>query len=238
MAHIVSMREETRPERTVTLLHDGPIGDIEEFIQQAFIQRGYVVSWCDLTQPLPGNQSVVSLLDLNGSFLHDISKNNWQKIQDLLSSLTSQGILWVTRESQLQSADPRYGMVQGLARTIRTESSLDFATLEIDDLGQAAAKAVVDVYEHFDSFRQLPGTDVDFEYILAGCTIQVPRYLPRSLASELEATPEPSTSKVLTVGKYGLLDTMRWVAQEATSFTNDSVEVVPRFLGLNFRVRY
>ena len=238
MAHIVSMREEMCPEKTVTLLHDGPIGNIEKCVQQSFIQRGYVVSWCELGQPLPGNQSIVSLLDLNRSFLHDISKDNWQKIQDLLSGLDSQGVLWVTRECQLQSVDPRYGMVLGLARTIRTESSLDFATLEIEDLGQMAAKAVVDVYKHFEDFRQLPGADVDFEYILTGTTIQVPRYLPCCLTSELEATPAPSTSKVLTVGKIGLVDTMQWIAQEATIPTNDLVEVAPHFLGLNFRVRY
>ncbi|PGH03116.1 hypothetical protein AJ79_07443 [Helicocarpus griseus UAMH5409] len=235
MAHIVSMREETCPEKTVTLLHDGPIGNIEKSVQQSFIQRGYIVSWCNLGQPLPGNQSVVSLLDLNGPFLHDISKNDWQKFQDLLSGMNSRGMLWVTRECQLQSVDPRYGMVLGLARTIRAESSFDFATLEIDDLGQTAAKAVSDVYEHFDRFRQLPGVDVDFEYILTDSTIQVPRYLPCSLASELETTPAPSSSKVLMVEKPGLLDTLRWIAQEAASPTNDFVEVAPHFLGLNFR---
>ncbi|OQE82653.1 hypothetical protein PENNAL_c0035G03199 [Penicillium nalgiovense] len=235
MAHIVSMREEVRSEKTVTLLHDGPISNIGKSVQQSFIQRGYALSWCNIGQPLPGNQSVVSLLDLNGSFLHDISEDNWQKIQDLLSGLNSQGIFWVTRECQLQSVDPRYGMVLGLARTIRAESSLDFATLEIDDLGQAAAEAVVDIYEHFDSFRQWPGVDVDFEYILTGSTIQVPRYLPCSLASELETTPAPSTSKVLTVGKPGLLDTVQWISHKVASPTNDFVEVAPHFLGLNFR---
>jgi hypothetical protein len=93
MAHIVSMREELRSEKTVTLLHDGPTGNIEKLVQQSFIQRGYSLSWCNLGQPLPGSQSVVSLLDLNGSFLHDISEDNWQKFQDLLSGLNPQGIL-------------------------------------------------------------------------------------------------------------------------------------------------
>ncbi|KAJ5642948.1 uncharacterized protein N7484_005455 [Penicillium longicatenatum] len=235
MAHIVSMREEIDPEKSVTLLHDGLIGNTGKSIQQSFIHRGYTVSWCNLGQDLPGNQSVVSLLELDRPFLHDISKDNWNNIQGLLSGLTSQGVLWVTLESQLQSTDPRYGMILGLARTIRMEASLDFATLEIDGSSQTAAKGIVDVYEHFDSFRQLPGADVDFEYILTGSTIQVPRYLPCSLNSELEATPDPGDSKVLTVGKYGLLEAMRWVAQETTSLTRDLVEVTPRFLGLNFR---
>lgn len=203
MAHIVSTREELRSEKTVTLLHDGPTGNIEKLVQQSFIQRGYALSWCNLGQPVPGSQSVVSLLDLNGSFLRDIPEDNWQKFQDLLSGLSPQGILWVTRGCQLQSVDPRYGMVLGLARAIRAESSLDFATLEIDDSGRKAAEAVVDIYEHFDSVRQWPGVDIDFEYILTGGTIQVPRYLPCALASELEATPAPSTPKVLTVGKLG-----------------------------------
>ena len=238
MAHIVSMREEKRPEKKVTLLSNGPIGDAEKSMQQSFTQRGYTVSWCNLGQPLPGNQSAVSLLDLNRPFIHDISKDDWSKIQNLLSWLSSQGILWVTRGCQLRSEDPRYGMIHGLARTLRMESSLDFATLEIDYMGQTANKAIVDVYEHFERFRQFPGADVDFEYILTGRTIRVPRYLPCSLKSELDAIPEPSSPKVLTVGKPGLLDTMRWIAQEATSLTHDSVEVSPRFLGLNFRVSY
>ncbi|CAP96413.1 Pc21g15160 [Penicillium rubens Wisconsin 54-1255] len=207
MAHIVSTREELRSEKTVTLLHDGPIGNIEKLVQQSFIQRGYALSWCNLGQPLPG----------------------------FAVGTEPPGYTWVTRGCQLQSVDPRYGMVLGLARAIRAESSLDFATLEIDDSDRKAAEAVVDIYEHFDSVRQWPGVDVDFEYILTGGTIQVPRYLPCALASELETTPAPSTPKVLTVGKLGLLDTIQWIAHEVTSPTNGFVEVTPQFLGLNFR---
>jgi hypothetical protein len=45
--------------------------------------------------------------------------------------------------------DPSYCLILGLARIIRYEGSIQFATLEVEDLNSTAAGLLVKVYEKF-----------------------------------------------------------------------------------------
>lgn len=97
-----------------------------------------------LGEPLPKDQSVISLLDLKGPFFHDLLPEKWTTFQKSLSSMeTGISLLWPTRKSQMHCTDPRYGSVHGVARSAQIELSIELATLELDSFDQQALDAVL-----------------------------------------------------------------------------------------------
>ena len=78
------------------------------------------------------NQDVIALLDLGNPFLFGITSDTFDAFIDWVTSLRPEtGVSWVTHSAQVRCEDPRYAMVLGRARAIRSELSIDFATLEI-----------------------------------------------------------------------------------------------------------
>jgi hypothetical protein len=238
MSHIISKEAEIKHTRSVTLVFDPPLGNIEKEVASSFESEGYVVSWCEMGQRLPVGQGVVFLCETKRPLLHDLSFEDWTCVQTYLSSLQASGTgaLWVTRRTQIECTDPRYGMVLGLFRTVRTETSIDCATLEIPQFDNSVSDAVVNVFDNFQSRRQLQAPHVDYEYVIMDGTVYVARYLPLPLSEKLRSAPLPNAPKVLSIGKYGLLDTLHWVEMKTQQLGLNMVEVKPIFMGLNFRV--
>ncbi|KAI0383929.1 putative polyketide synthase [Hypomontagnella monticulosa] len=74
---------------------------------------------------------IVLLADYGSSFLETIEEATWRNLQSLIQG--SNHLLWVSSGGGSQPK-PGYAMIDGLARTIRTENNkLHLVTLELDD---------------------------------------------------------------------------------------------------------
>jgi hypothetical protein len=127
-------------------------------------------------------------------------------------------------------------LVIGLARTIRSELSLDFATLELQNLDSATADATLAVFRKFQGRSPSADYNVEPEFAVHDGVIHTGRYHWISASDELEQVLQDHDPKRLTIGRYGLIDSLLWVQHESTALPADVVEMDIRCVGLNFRV--
>lgn len=88
---------------------------------------------------------MIALLDIENPFLHDMSESAYSATQNWMSSVKR--LLWVTHSIQMDTRDPRFSLILGLARTLRCELNVDFGTCEIDSFGDAALSMVSQAYK-------------------------------------------------------------------------------------------
>ncbi|KAF2267503.1 hypothetical protein CC78DRAFT_490418 [Lojkania enalia] len=221
--------------KAVTLLHGDRYTENIHKIEAQFSREGYTVTLCTLEQPIPASQSVIALFDLEESFFGSITEKNFGAFQQYLSNTRSNGTLWITKPSQIMCEDPRYGLVLGMARTIRSELSCDFATLEIDKINDVTISKLIRVYEKFQTRLKDDGLDPEYEYALQNDVIHIGRYHWISAHDHLLTAPERTEPKRLEIRRLGLLDSLFWTSSGTRSLDGDEVEVTVHCVGLNFK---
>ncbi|KAH0539026.1 putative secondary metabolism biosynthetic enzyme [Glutinoglossum americanum] len=222
--------------KRITLLHNN--NPINPLILLHLETQNLGVDLRSISQTPPPNQDIISLLDLSDPpFLSNISSEKFTCLLYWLTALRSSGVLWLTRSAQLQCQDPRYGLILGLARTIRSELSIDFATLELDALDAQSFSTIPKVLGKFQRRRRDAELDPDFEYAVLRGVIHIPRFrwisVPRELSREV--VREEGVVKKLVIGKPGLLQTLQWERRPRKALKDDEVEVDIRAVGLNFK---
>ncbi|KAI9774066.1 MAG: Type I Iterative PKS [Geoglossum simile] len=232
IAHPVEI---TAPQRRVTLLFSSKASASACQAITSFANTDITVDLCTLEQRPPPNQDVIALLDLDGPFFENISAHALDAFIRFVSQLQSEGVLWVTRSTQLGCEDPRYALVVGLARTIRSELSVDFATLELDRTDSAAWRALHQVFHKFQCRVRGQDLDPDYEFALSNSIIHVGRFHWVSVDRALDDTCKGYVPRRLEIGKRGLLQTLRWAQGSPDSLAEDEVEVDVRAVGLNFK---
>lgn len=202
-------------------------------------KNGHQVEWVQLSHEIDCDEAtdVVSAIDLEGPLFADICSQDYEIFMSFVQKLKS-GLLWLTRSAQIGCTDPRYGIGLGLFRTIRNELSMEFWTLELDNLDGHSVAAALSV---MGKFHERPVNDIgrklDTEYVCQQGVVQVGRYHWTSLDEELlsKGSKDP---KQLVIGRYGLLNSMHWVKLAPCSLQDNEVEVSICSVGLNFRVGY
>ena len=222
--------------KSLTLLCLNESEDLTGEIAAQFQRHGYKVDMCTLYQRPPPDQDIVALLDLNGPFLDQITAEQFETLQNFLHGLVSAGVLWVTRNAQVSCEDPRYAQILGLARTIRSEMSLDFATLEMSRYDLTSGKFLMDVFERFHGRIKGGNIGPDFEYVVFNDQIHTGRYHPQSIMKQIRSHSDSDTVVSLGIGKYGMLQTLQWVKQEPESLGDEEVEIDMKAVGMNFKV--
>ncbi|OAL66032.1 polyketide synthase [Trichophyton rubrum] len=234
-AGIWSRRADIAPVKgDIYLLHRPMVHEWAYIAEAQLAQGGYTVHWCTLDQ-LPADQIIISLLDLGGPFFDKISEGNFRVFQKAISTTTNCRIIWVTRGSQLECSDPRYGLVLGLARTLRFEMNVDFSTFEVDKFNEKNATALCDLLKEMQIFRDKPWLDQDYEFAVRDGVIHIGRFHWTPLDEEMTTTNKPNMSKGLHIGTYGLLNSLSWVEYEEPSVGENDVMVEIKYTGLNFR---
>lgn len=228
--------------RKVSLLTEfGVIPEIKQ-LEETLLHHGYYPEYYTIDQSLPANQDIISTLDLAEPFFYNISSKKFANYQQLIASIRENRILWLTQSSQIACKNPGFGMVLGLARTLRGETSIDFNTLEIDRLGPTAWESVVAVFEKIQRryLQPMQSTmDPDYEFVLSNDTVQIGRYHAVKLPHRLPVSENPDGPKSLRVGKRGMLQSLRWEQQAALpELQQDELEVESCYVGLNFKVDY
>lgn len=206
-------------------------------VAKALLKCGYTVSWGSLEGTMSENQTVISLLDLEGPFFKNMNEKRLDDFKLLVAS--SARILWVTRSLQIACDDPDYGLVLGVSRTIKREEGPYFGTFEIDNFDENAAAALLRVHEKFCQQYHAKGmTDLDYEFALYEGIVHIGRYQWTSLTDRLFVDTEIDQPTRLAVSSYGSLNSLHWAsdAEVPQILAVDEVEIEINFVGLNFRV--
>ncbi|KAM5467173.1 Type I Iterative PKS [Microsporum ferrugineum] len=234
-ANMITRRAEDCPDKgDVHLLHHSKIHHWGRVVESYLSEKGYVVHWCTLDQ-VPANQTVISLLDLDGPFFDNIPEEDFRAFQTCMSTKNNCRVLWVTRGSQLECADPRYGLVLGLARTLRFEMDVDFSTFEVDRFDKNTAISLCHVLEKIQRNREKHWLDPEYEFFLKDGILHIGRFYWTPLDEENATTNKSNMSRFLDIGTYGLLDSMSWVEEEEPLVGEDEIGVDIKYIGLNFR---
>lgn len=206
-----------------------------QVVEQKLRQEGYTVEYSAFGDDMASQQDVISFIDLNGPFFHDMPETDFNRFRRLLSS--SDNVLWVTKSVQMECEDPRYGMVLGVARTARAEEHVEFGTFEVDEFDDASADALVKVFDKFQRQRDYKDWQwKEYEFVLSDGTIYVGRYSWNPIGDYLLSPAVETNPRTLDITTYGVLDTLRWVQKRMEPLSPDEVEVNMKYIGLNFKV--
>ncbi|KJZ77319.1 hypothetical protein HIM_03043 [Hirsutella minnesotensis 3608] len=221
----------------VTFLYDQEKHEFALQLASTFEEQGIKVHWRKISSQDdddPG-RDVVSTIELEDSYFHNISKSDYDSFMTYISKMKTR-MIWLTRQAQIHCTDPRFGLVIGLARSVRTELSLNFNTIELQSLDSVTGDAVLAVFQKLQ--RPSPSADYDMEQEFAVHDGVIysnrRRYHWTSAREEVVDASLDNWPKCLTIGRYGLIDTLHWVQHEPTALQADEVEVEMRCIGLNF----
>lgn len=245
---------EAHPKR-VTLLH---LGDSlkDEPALVTLIANLFSVGFFVDTHPfggslddLPANQDVIAALDLTRPFFHDLTEEQLKQFQDLLKHAASKqcGILWVTGASQVGCVDPRYAPAIGVARVLRNETGVNFATLELEDFSEALSFVPGVLAEFQKGQRSERGeqesVSPEAEWAVVGGKVLIGRYHFVRVSEELKACAPGKEErgslnivKKLEQHRAGLASTLFWKEMPEPPLGAGMVRVKVMATGLNFKV--
>lgn len=223
---------------SVSLLSELPQGKIATLVRTALERAGLIVELVGLSD-VP-QHDVLSILDLDQdrSFIDKLRPEQFLQFQAFVDNLSGRGLLWLTVSCQMTCRAPQYAQIIGLARTLRNEQALDFATLELDNLcSETTIDAICDVYAAFQRRGVDSKRNFDFEHAVSDGVVYVPRFHWMHVGKSLTAEPSVEMpSKRLEMEKQGSLKSLRWVEQPPTSPpTGNEVLVQVRAVGINFK---
>ncbi|KAJ5259397.1 hypothetical protein N7478_012378 [Penicillium angulare] len=229
-------KREHLPLKNVTVLSElAPESSKPHPITEVLLGRGYEISHCSLADTPPPSQDIIVLLDEQTSFLDKLDATRLEELRTFINNTVDSGIFWVTQPSQSLCVDPSFGQIHGLARCIRSEIGIDFATCEADDMqSEQGCRAVASALQIFSERVNDGEIEPDFEYIIENGVTRVNRFFPVASASEVSVV-ETSQDARLTIGQPGRLDTLHWQAESVNAPQGDEVQVEIYAAGLNFR---
>lgn len=186
---------------------------------------------------LPTDRDLISFVDLDEKpILQSISENDLASFLQMVDSLQISTVLWLSFSAQIHPKDPHAAQILGMARTIRSELAMLFATLELEYLQPGAAQAVVDVMKTLqDSRDDIGELDPDMEWAWSNGSLNTGRFHWVPVETALcEAAQEPE-SKGLSIGTPGLLQTLHWASQPLGDPGPEHATIRMTAVGLNFK---
>ena len=235
--NIIAIPAREEKSKRITVLWSGEPRQRSSGIIQQLREKQYELDFCTIDQKPISGQDIVSILDLEAPFLYSATKKDFNAFKSLISRIQDAGVLWVTGAAQNGCVDPNYSLILGMARTIRKELLIDFATFELEDLDDAHGwRITADVLHEFQHRVQDADNDPVLEYVLSDGRVQVGRYHWISVSNELLSAKYDSYPKKLEIGRPGILTTLAWKQDEPADLKGDFVEIETRAVGLNFKV--
>ncbi|TWU78585.1 t1pks [Metarhizium rileyi] len=205
--------------------------DVVESILQAQDYEVTKITLKDVPQP---NVEIISILDLDDPFFDNIANESYYDFQKFLANLDNSGIFWVTKPCHIRVQDPRYAQVIGLARVLRYELLLDFATCEADNV-DGSFSLIVQAFEKFLTRDNEGALSPDFEYAIDKGLLYTSRYFPFVMMEGFMQETQGEHMKV-AIGTPGRLNTLHWVRQpEPACLKNRELEIELHAVGVNFK---
>ncbi|KAH6664674.1 polyketide synthase [Halenospora varia] len=193
----------------------------------------------------------IVLSELSQSLLSNMNSEQFQSIQKMLTSASS--ILWAVRGAYTTSENPDAQMVIGMSRSVRSETLLKFATLDLASSPQlsdtSTAQKILEVFERtFTS--NAPATGLDLEFQERDDTLFVSRVVEdpdmnKFVHQETQPTSAPDLQPFAQKGRPlkiaietpGALDTLYFVDDLAvgTPLSDYEVEIEVKATSMNFK---
>ncbi|KAI0015978.1 ketoacyl-synt-domain-containing protein [Xylariomycetidae sp. FL0641] len=130
---------------------------------------------CTLRDATGEGKHLIFILELEKPLLARLRADEFAALQKLLTTVP--GALWVVRGAYEQSTAPDLNMIAGLSRTIRSETLLPFATLDLDGRSplppHEVPAAVVKVFRAV--FNKTSPLDGEMEFTERGGALLTPR---------------------------------------------------------------
>lgn len=194
------------------------------------------------------NRLCLFLSELDRPLLSSLTLTEFTALQRMLTSV--QGILWVVRGAYVASQNPDANMVTGLSRSIRSETLLKFATLDLDSKSvlciEDTVNAILEVFKA--TFSHGVEENCELEYIERNGGFFTPRIVndketneyvhKQTTASILDPTPFKQDGRALkiAVGIPGAFETIHFVDQSVEDrMSDDEIEIEVRAIGMNSR---
>ncbi|KAI0178953.1 putative polyketide synthase [Hypoxylon sp. FL1284] len=227
---LIARPEADKPtSKEVTVLTADTTSDAGD-ITTKLAARGYTVTRTVLGDQVPAGKDIIALLDQDSPFLQDMAPEAFDHLQKLVIGLGESGIFWITRPAVVKITNPYYAETIGLARNLRTELDVDFATCQTET--DFSDSKVLDSFEHFHRRHHGETLAPEMEYIIKGGKVNVGRYHPISLIDE-QLTIDDSDEARLTIGTPGRLTDFKWLSCAPRALTGSEVEIEVFAAGLN-----
>lgn len=220
----------------VTLLHNSKKNSFVVEVENVLRERRIEFDSCEWGQEPRMDQDIISFMDLGEKpLLQDIGENDLNQLLHTVDSCQQSNIIWLMPAAQIKPTDPYAGQMLGLMRTIRAELAASFATLELEDTGLGAARAVVDVLTKVSRSKDTEDEfDVDMEWVWANGALNVGRFHWIPVNKDLCETAKAPTAKGLTIRTPGLLQTLEWTSQPLGDPAPEEVHIKVTAAGLNY----
>lgn len=193
---------------------------------------------------LPIDRPAVFLLDLEAPFLASVTEAQFNAFKHTLFSAPDVPSLWVTGACQIACVNPNYALINGISRSVRQETGLDFITLELERFDAEGWRGLSRLLATFPARIAVTKageereTDFESEYAFHSSSMQVGRMHWIKINDELKEKSEVSGEQVkrLVIEKPGIIQTLKWrMAPARVQQSGDWVTVEPRAVGLNFK---
>ncbi|RDA88225.1 hypothetical protein CP532_0333 [Ophiocordyceps camponoti-leonardi (nom. inval.)] len=235
--HIIATAvESTEPSEYITFLSNSRSQKFAVDVACRLEKLGFRIRWTGLDEESIPGQSVVSFLDIEDSFFHEIQKSEYVSFMAYMSTFKGR-MLWLTRSAQICCTDPRFGQTIGLARTIRSELGVSFSTVELQEVDSEAAETVVGILQYFQSRSSSEACEAEQEFAVHQGVVYAGRYHWSHMSEETERAADEESPRYLTTEQFGSLDKLSWLQHQSslTDIEDDEVELDVRCVGLNFR---
>ncbi|KAJ5887882.1 type I iterative PKS [Penicillium taxi] len=223
----------------IGLIYYSQITEWGRDLEKALSFAGYTVKWYTLQETPSAGTDLISLLDLEEPFFQYLSADEFVLFQNCISKLAECHLLWITKSLQIACDDPSFALVLGVARTLRHELSVKFATIEIDQFDTIATTSVLKVFQHLKVQSHRSWLDPDYEYALQDGKVLLPRFQWSSLDQQLASVPHLSAARSLDIKFNGIFDSLTWAISMSPVSPPDlkegEVEIDMKYVGMNFR---
>lgn len=209
------------------------VTDVENLLRT----QGIEVEHYEWGHELPPDQDLISFTDLEEKpLLQNINEEDFTRFVDTVESFQQSTVIWLMASAQMRPTDPQAAQMIGMARTIRSELAMSFATLELENTGTGAADAVVNAMRRIQRSRDdISELDTDMEYAWVNGLLNVSRFHWTSIEKALCKTAKDPETKGLDIGTPGLLQTLDWTSQPLGKPASDEANVRMVAVGLNFK---
>ncbi|KAI0896241.1 acyl transferase domain-containing protein [Annulohypoxylon nitens] len=240
-----------------------PETDIEIVCGEGSLQTQVAFTLAEALQRLTGKlPSTSSLLDakaegkllicvseIDKPLLSQLKANEFEALQKMLT--TVEGALWVVRGAYDNSTSPDLNMMLGLSRTIRSETLLPFATLDLDGRNQLSTEQVSEaILKVFTSvFGKSSALNGELEFQERDGAFYTPRIINDPVMNEIvhretkpsaqQPTPFGETDRQLkmAIADAGALDTLHFIDDVVTEapLNGEDIEIKVHAVGVNHR---
>lgn len=220
------------------MLRDSEETNLIAEVEDVLRERGVEFEHRQWGEVLPTDQDVISFMDLGEKpLLRDINKTDLATLLEIIESLGQSTLLWLTPAAQIHPIDPHAAQVLGMARSIRLELALSFATMELENTATGAAGAVVDVLTKIQHSKDDIDAELepDMEYCWSNGRLNISRFHWVEVAKALSETTKEVETKALSISTPGLLQTLHWTNETLGGPAHDEVHIKMTAVGLNFR---